>query len=153
MKHECGGKEEQSKKLEKDKYSFCSHTAKRPQLKAVVKNWTTGNRNNRTSVPAELIILHGRRRVVAHIITHFSGTNSWCYRFMKKCKRTVKSSKKEDITPVMKTVQCLKKVNVWTVTTVTMSATAVMQISRGSTISRNFTMHRHYVELYMRICP
>jgi len=49
MKHEWGGKEEQSKKLEKDKHSFCKHTAKWPQLKAVVKNWTMGHRNNRIS--------------------------------------------------------------------------------------------------------
>jgi len=30
----------------------------------------------------------------------YSGTNSWCYRFMK-CKRTVMSFKKEDITPTL----------------------------------------------------
>jgi len=40
MKHEWGGKEEESKKLEKDKHSLCNHTAKWPQMKAVVKNWT-----------------------------------------------------------------------------------------------------------------
>jgi hypothetical protein len=68
MKHEWGGKEEQSKKLEKDKHSFCKHTAKWPQLKAVVKNWTMGHRNNRFSVPVELIILHRRRWVGAYII-------------------------------------------------------------------------------------
>jgi hypothetical protein len=39
--------------------------------------------------------------VVAHSITDFSGTNSWCYIFMKKCKRTVKSFKKQDITPTL----------------------------------------------------
>jgi hypothetical protein len=82
MKHELGGKEEQAKKLEKDEHPFCKHTAKWPQLKAVVKNWTTGHRNNRISVPAELIILHGIW-VVAYIITDFSGTNSWCYRFIE----------------------------------------------------------------------
>jgi hypothetical protein len=42
MKHEWGSKETESKKLEKDKRSFCKHTAKRPQLKTVVENWTTG---------------------------------------------------------------------------------------------------------------
>jgi len=98
MKHEWGGKEEDSKKLEKDKHSFCKHNAKWPQLKAVAKNWTMGHRNNCISVPEELIILHRRRWVVAYIIIDFSGTNSWCYIFMKKCKRTVKSFKKEDIT-------------------------------------------------------
>ena len=101
MKYEWGGKEEQSKKLEKDRHSFCKHTAKWPQLKAVVKNWTTGHRNNRISVPAELIILHRRRWVVAYIIIDFSGTKFWCYRFMKKCKRTVKPFKKEDITATL----------------------------------------------------
>ena len=81
--------------------SFCKQTAQWTQLKAVVKNWTTGHRNNCISVPAELIILLGRRRVVAYIITDFSGTNSWCYRFMKKCKRSVMSFKKENITPIL----------------------------------------------------
>jgi len=61
MKHEWGGKEEQSKKLEKNKHSFCKHTAKWPQLKAVVKNRMTVHRNIFISVPAELIILNGRR--------------------------------------------------------------------------------------------
>jgi len=69
------GKEEQSKKLEKDKHSFCRHNAKWTQLKAVVKNWETGHRNNCISVPEELVILHGRRWVVAYIID-FSRTNS-----------------------------------------------------------------------------
>ena len=110
MKHEWRGKVEQSKKLEKNRHSFCKHTAKWPQLKAAVKNWTTDHRNNHISVPAELIILHGRRWVVAYItiiiiiiiiITDFSGTNSWCYRFMKKCKRTVISFKEEDITATL----------------------------------------------------
>jgi len=54
-----GGKEEQSKKLEKDKHSFCKDTVKWTQLKEVVKNWTTGPRNNRISVPAELIMKMG----------------------------------------------------------------------------------------------
>jgi hypothetical protein len=100
MKHEWGSKEEQSKKQEKDKHSFCKHTAKWPQLKAVVKNWTMGHRNNHISVPVDLVILHRRGWVIAHIITNFSGTNSWCYRFMK-CKRTVMSFKEEDITPTL----------------------------------------------------
>jgi hypothetical protein len=41
-----------------------------------------GQRNNHISVPAEVIILHGRRELVAYIIIDFSGTNSWCYRFI-----------------------------------------------------------------------
>jgi len=101
MKHDWGDKAEESKKLEKEKHSFCKHTAKWPQLKAVVKNRTTGHRNNCISVPAGLIILHGRRWVIGYIIIDFSGTNSWCYIFMKKCKSTVKSFMKEDITPTL----------------------------------------------------
>ena len=84
--------------------SFCSHTAKWPQLKAVIKNWTnwkTSHRNKRISVPVELIILHRRRWVVAYTITEFSGTNSSCYRFIKKCKRSLMSFKKEDITSML----------------------------------------------------
>ena len=38
---------------------------------------------------------------VAYIISDFSGINSWCYRFMKKWRKTVKSFKKEDITPTV----------------------------------------------------
>jgi len=101
MNHEWGRKEEQSKKLEKVKHSFCKHTAKWPQLNAVVKKLTTGHRNNCISVTAELTILHRRRWVVAYIIIDFSGTNFWCYRFMEKCNRTAKSCKKEDITPTL----------------------------------------------------
>jgi len=34
------------------------------------------------------------------------------------------------------------------------NAMAVMQISSGgSTISRTFTLHCHYVELYTGVCP
>ena len=58
-----------------------------------------GSQENRISVPAELIILHGKRWLVAYIVFDFSGNNSWFYRFMKNCKRTVNSFKKEDITP------------------------------------------------------
>ena len=36
--------------------------------------------------------------MVAYIIIDFSGKNSLCYRFTKKCKRTAKSFNKEDIT-------------------------------------------------------
>jgi len=78
MKHKWGGKEGESKKLEKDIHSFCRHTAKWPQLRAVAKNWTTGHRNNHISVPAELLILHGRRLVVACIIIDFSGVTDSC---------------------------------------------------------------------------
>jgi hypothetical protein len=83
INHEWGGKEEQSKELEKNKNSLSKHTAKWTQLKAVVKNRTTGHRNDCIPVPAELIILHGRIWVVEHIITDFSATNSWCYRFIE----------------------------------------------------------------------
>ena len=38
--------------------------------------------------------------MVAYIID-FSGTNSWCYIFRKKCKNTVNSFKKEDITATL----------------------------------------------------
>jgi len=77
MKHEWGGKEGESKKLEKDTHPLCKHTEKWPQLTAVAKNWTMGHRYNHISVPAELIILHGRRLVVPCIIFDFSGVTDY----------------------------------------------------------------------------
>jgi hypothetical protein len=42
------------------------------------------NINNKISVSTNIIIFYGRRWVVAHGITDFAVTTSWCYRFMKR---------------------------------------------------------------------
>jgi hypothetical protein len=47
-------------------------------------NWITDHRSSGNSVSAKMIIFEARRLAVAHNITDFSGTTSWCYRFMKR---------------------------------------------------------------------
>jgi hypothetical protein len=69
--------------LEKNKHSFCTRTAKWPQLETDVKNWVRDHRNNGISVSTKMIICEARRWATTHI-TDFAGTPAWCYRFMKR---------------------------------------------------------------------
>ncbi|CAJ0949590.1 unnamed protein product [Ranitomeya imitator] len=77
--------EDQLQKMDKDKKCFRGHTAKWPHLEVDVKEWIIRHRNNEYSVSTKMIIYEAKRLAAEKGIQVFTGSPSWCYRFMKRC--------------------------------------------------------------------
>ncbi|KAF6081661.1 hypothetical protein HJG60_008709 [Phyllostomus discolor] len=77
--------EDQLQKTDKTKQCFRGHAAKWPQLEADMKEWITSHRNNGFSVSTKMIICEAKRLAAERGIQDFTGSPSWCHRFMKRC--------------------------------------------------------------------
>uniref|UniRef100_A0A8C8SN22 HTH CENPB-type domain-containing protein n=1 Tax=Pelusios castaneus TaxID=367368 RepID=A0A8C8SN22_9SAUR len=76
--------EDQLQKLDKTKHTFRGHAAKWPQLEMDMKEWITLHRNMGFSVSTKMIIYEAKRIAVEKGIKDFTGSPSWCYRFMRR---------------------------------------------------------------------
>ncbi|XP_030066606.1 pogo transposable element with KRAB domain [Microcaecilia unicolor] len=77
--------EDQLQKTDKTKQCFRGHAAKWPQLEVDVKEWITRHRNNGFSVSTKMIIYEAKRLATEKGVEDFTGSPSWCHRFMKRC--------------------------------------------------------------------
>lgn len=77
--------EDQLQKADKSKHTFRGHAAKWPQLDMDMKEWITHHQNNGFSVSTQMIIYEAKRIALEKGILDFTGSPSWCYRFMKRC--------------------------------------------------------------------
>ncbi|CAI5769472.1 pogo transposable element with KRAB domain [Podarcis lilfordi] len=77
--------EDQLQKADKSKHTFRGNAAKWPQLDVAMKEWITNHRNNGFTVSTEMIIYEAKHIAVEKGIHDFTGSPSWCYRFMKRC--------------------------------------------------------------------
>nr|XP_028597585.1 uncharacterized protein LOC114603030 [Podarcis muralis]XP_028597587.1 uncharacterized protein LOC114603030 [Podarcis muralis]XP_028597588.1 uncharacterized protein LOC114603030 [Podarcis muralis]XP_028597589.1 uncharacterized protein LOC114603030 [Podarcis muralis] len=77
--------EDQLQKADKCKHTFRGHAAKWPQLDVAMKEWITYHQNNGFPVSTKMIICEAKRIAVGKGIHDFTGSPSWCYRFMKRC--------------------------------------------------------------------
>lgn len=76
--------EDQLTKLGKNKHNLRKPTAKWSELEVEVKEWITSHRQNGISVSTKMIINEAKRIAVEKGIQDFTGSPSWCYRFMKR---------------------------------------------------------------------
>nr|AHN53440.1 DDE superfamily endonuclease [Nuttalliella namaqua] len=76
--------EDQLQKLGKNKHNLRKPTAKWPELEVEVKEWITRHRQNGISVSTKMIINEAKRIAVEKGMMDFTGSPSWCYRFMKR---------------------------------------------------------------------
>ncbi|XP_070593098.1 uncharacterized protein [Erythrolamprus reginae] len=70
---------------DKNKHNFRGLPAKWPQLEMDMKEWIACFRDNGFSVSTKMIISKAKRIAVERGIQDFTGSPSWCYRFMKRC--------------------------------------------------------------------
>lgn len=77
--------EDQLQKADKSKHTFRGHAAKWPQLEVDLKEWIIRHRNNGFSVSTKMIIFEAKRISIEKGIQDFTGSPSWCYRFMRRC--------------------------------------------------------------------
>uniref|UniRef100_L7MZP6 HTH CENPB-type domain-containing protein n=1 Tax=Anolis carolinensis TaxID=28377 RepID=L7MZP6_ANOCA len=77
--------EDQLQKADKSKHTFRGRTAKWPQIDVEMKEWITRHRNNGFSVSTKMIIYEAKRLAAEKGIEEFTGSPSWCYRFMRRC--------------------------------------------------------------------
>ncbi|XP_035228767.1 uncharacterized protein LOC118200886 [Stegodyphus dumicola] len=78
--------EDQLQKLDKSKHTLRGPTVKWSELEVEVKEWITRHRQNGLSVSTKIIIYEAKRIAVGKGIQDFTGSPSWCYRFMKRLK-------------------------------------------------------------------
>lgn len=76
--------ENQLQKLDKCKHTLRGPTAKWPDLEVKVNECITLHRQNGLSVSTKMIIYEAKRIAVEKGIQDFTGSPSWCYRFMKR---------------------------------------------------------------------
>ncbi|KAG2459032.1 POGK protein, partial [Polypterus senegalus] len=76
--------EDQLQKLDKSKQTLRGHAAKWPELEVDIKEWITHHRENGFSVSTKMIMNKARLIAVEKGIQDFTGSPSWCYRFMKR---------------------------------------------------------------------
>uniref|UniRef100_A0A8C8STQ7 HTH CENPB-type domain-containing protein n=1 Tax=Pelusios castaneus TaxID=367368 RepID=A0A8C8STQ7_9SAUR len=76
--------EDHLQKLDKTKHTFRGHAAKWPQLEMDMKEWITLHWNMGFSVSTKMIIYEAKRIAVEKGIKDFTGSPSWCYRFMRR---------------------------------------------------------------------
>ncbi|CAI5770390.1 pogo transposable element with KRAB domain [Podarcis lilfordi] len=77
--------EDQMQKADKSKHTFRGHAAKWPQMDIAMKEWITKQRNKGFAVSTKMIIYEAKRIALEKGIHDFTGSPSWCYRFMKRC--------------------------------------------------------------------
>ncbi|XP_078244344.1 uncharacterized protein LOC110070281 isoform X2 [Pogona vitticeps] len=77
--------EDRLQKADKSKHTFRGAAAKWPQLEMDVKEWIIRQQNNGFSVSANMIIFEAKRISIEKGIQDFTGSLSWCYRFMRRC--------------------------------------------------------------------
>ena len=70
---------------------FRGHAAEWPQLEVDMKEWITRHRNNGFSVSTKMIIYEAKRLAAEKGIEDFTGSPSWCHRFMKRCGLAVRT--------------------------------------------------------------
>ena len=78
-------------KADKSKKTLQSCAPKWPKLEEYVKKWILDHRKKGTAVSTKMILNVVRRLATEVSITDFSGTTSWCERFMRRnglCMRT-----------------------------------------------------------------
>ena len=71
-------------KADKSKKSLHSCAPKWPKLEEYVKNWIIDHRKNGIAVSMKIILIEARRLATEIPITDFTGTTSWCERFMRR---------------------------------------------------------------------
>ncbi|KAM3915673.1 pogo transposable element with KRAB domain [Leptodactylus fuscus] len=76
--------EEALQKADKSKHTFREHTAKWPQIDVEMKEWIIHHRNNGLSVSTKMIRYEAKRLAAEKGIDDFTGSASWCYRFMRR---------------------------------------------------------------------
>ncbi|XP_069606515.1 uncharacterized protein [Ranitomeya imitator] len=76
--------ENQLQKMDKTKRGFRGHPAQWPQLELEMKSWVVNHRNYGFSVSSKMIIEEAKRIATEKGIEDFIGTDSWCYRFLKR---------------------------------------------------------------------
>lgn len=75
----------------KSKKTLRSCSPKWPKLEEHVKTWIINHRKNGITVSTKMILMEARKLAIDMSIADFSGTTSWCERFMKRndlCMRT-----------------------------------------------------------------
>ena len=83
--------EDQLQKTDKTKQCFRGHAAKWPQLEIDMKEWITRHRDSGFSVSTKMIIYEAKRLAAEKGIEDFTGSPSWCHRFMKRCGLAVRT--------------------------------------------------------------
>lgn len=76
--------EDQLQKLDKSKHTLRGHAAKWPKLEVDIKERITHHRENGFSVSTKMIMYKAKLIAVEKGIQDFTGSPSWCYRFMKR---------------------------------------------------------------------
>ncbi|XP_073537612.1 uncharacterized protein, partial [Phyllobates terribilis] len=76
--------ENQLKKMDKTKRCLRGQSAQWPHLELEMKEWVINHRINGFSVSSKMIIDEAKRIATEKGIENFIGTDSWCYRFMKR---------------------------------------------------------------------
>lgn len=76
--------EDQLQKEDKSKHTLRGHAAKWPELEVDMKEWIMLHRNNGFSVSTKMIIFEAKRIAKERGIQDFTGSPSWCYRFMRR---------------------------------------------------------------------
>ena len=71
-------------KSDKSKKTLRSCAPKWPKLEEYVKNWIIDLKKNGIAVSTKMILIEARRLAIEMSITDFSGTSSWCERFMRR---------------------------------------------------------------------
>jgi len=64
--------------------TLCSCAPKWPKLEKCVKNWIIDHRKNGIAVSRKMTLIEARRLATEMSISDFTGTTSWCGRFMKR---------------------------------------------------------------------
>ncbi|KAF6088438.1 hypothetical protein HJG60_008266 [Phyllostomus discolor] len=77
--------EDQLQKTDKTKQCFCGHAAKWPQSEVDMKECITCHRNNGFLLSTKMIIYEAKCLAAEKGIEDFTGSPSWCHRFMKRC--------------------------------------------------------------------
>lgn len=76
--------EQQLMTVKKDKSNLRCPAPHWPEIEAELKKWVINERNSGKSVSTKMIIYEARRLAQEQGKKAFSGTEGWCYRFMKR---------------------------------------------------------------------
>ncbi|XP_035209984.1 uncharacterized protein LOC118184424 [Stegodyphus dumicola] len=91
--------EDQLQKLDKSKHTLRGPTAKWPELEVEVKEWITRHRQNGLSVSTKMMIYEAKRIAVEKGIQDFTGSPSWCNRFMKRSGLSMRTKMRGSVLP------------------------------------------------------
>ncbi|XP_075207983.1 uncharacterized protein LOC142312884 [Anomaloglossus baeobatrachus] len=85
--------EKELKKMDTTKLGFRGQGAHWPKLELEIKEWVIQHRNNGLTVSRKMIICEAKRIATEKSLWDFTGTDSWCHRFLKrsglaKCTKT-----------------------------------------------------------------